>query len=302
MRGLYLLLLAAFLQQTVYAQCGTVSGFWVTYTGGQAANAVMHWNKPVTGNTPTAYQWEVRYSGLPGTAGGTYKRGTSTDTFSIAYTLTSQTAYTFYVRTICGAGVYGNWVDYVVSHCLNQVPYQVIIDSTFPGPCARNYVTQYDIRGITWSSNSANHSIRYCGGADPGDAVFESAPIFFKKDTSYTISYDWSGNADNYYAVTFFGKVPTWGSGTNSREYTPSVDVAQGISFHAETFPSGGGCFSAKNINIKKTTCGVITSTSLSRITINKATLVWQSPTIGNSFNYRGYIAAFTYIHSGSAI
>ncbi len=73
-----------------------------------ATTAQLSWTAPAV--APTAYEWEIRTTGLPGSgAAGLVNSGTTTATTLNSSGLPAATTSYFYIRSQCGSGQYSLW-------------------------------------------------------------------------------------------------------------------------------------------------------------------------------------------------
>ena len=292
MKKLLLLIVAFVCYQTSIAQCNKVINLKLTYltNSNSFAKAVFSWQAPLSGNTPVGYQWQARTSGLPlSGATGLIKSGNDT-ALSAKFVVGTGLSYTFYVRSSCGGGIYSAWDSLKVTQCAFDPPYLIDFSNGLH-PCSQVRLSQYDIANVNWSTSQSggNGTLGFCTRLNPSDATYLTEPVNLKKDSTYTISFDWNGNSldDDYYA-SFFGKLQTWGSGTRQTEYKPTTNELQTISFRVETYvDSRAGCFSVDNISISKTACGRPQNIKLENIKTNGVTIRWQPPSVGTITKYK---------------
>ena len=270
--------------------CNEAGNFSYSYAVTTGTNVTIKWKDAATGTTPTAYQYEVRNQDtlLPGSSNA-YASGTTT-TNSVTYYVNSGDDYRLYVRPVCGTGVYGPWVHYSGGDCtVYDVPYTVDFEGSYSmPPCTKAYLGTQDYSGINWgvSTNVGSNKLKYCSGIDPADAYFETPFILIEKDSTYTFSYNWNGNTDDYFYSNMWGRIPSWGSGTQELENTYPSKTYTKIQFHAFTAGGLGGCLYIDNISVKKTTCGKPKNVQLTGLTTTTARLQWQSPSLGVVANY----------------
>ena len=280
--------------------CSQVGNFSYSYSVNAGATySTIKWREAAIGTTPTSYQYEVRRNDtLPPGSANPHASGTST-TNSASYYVYSGDDYRIYVRPVCGTGVYGPWVSYQGGDCtVYDMPYLIDFQGSnnFP-PCTRTYYGTQDYSGIPWAvtNNSGSNKLYYCSGIDPADAYFETPYILLEKDSTYSFSYDWNGNTDDYFYSNLWGRIPSWGSGTQELEYTSPTKTYERMQFHAFTSGGMGGCIYIDNLKVKRTSCGKPRNVKLTNLTPNAATINWQSPSLGISSSY-------TFTYNGSTI
>lgn len=243
----------------------------------------MQWQPPSSGTAPTAYEWEVRSGGLPGTGGAIYIDTVTTTSASFQFA-GAGTVITFWVRPVCGSGVSGNWTSYTVNYCTFEPPYFLDFNASGPPPCSENVLNIGDVAGMRWGAGGG--SLGFCHHLDPSSATFSTAAVNLQKDTSYTLSFDWHGNSDETYRCDFFGILPSWGSGTMTTQYIPSSTGGVRMSFTAAT-GNGGGCYYADNLSIVKTSCSKPRNVRVTGLTPTSAILRWDRPLPGTLSTYQ---------------
>ncbi len=275
--------------------CKPVGDFSHSYSVSNGTNyATVNWKDAATGTTPTAYQYEVRANDtLPPGSANPHASGTTTTnsvTYSVLLGPYGPYWYRLYVRPVCSTGVYGPWINYMGGDCTMNTPYT----EDFEGgnnllPCISNYLGSWDLSGIKWQIgyDIGSYKLTYCSGIDPADAWFETPWVLQEKDSTYTFSYDWRSNSDDYFYG--MGELIPWGAGTKEKESIANSNYTKMV-FRAGTAGGLGGCVYIDNLKIKKTTCGSPKNVKITSLTSTTATIRWQQPSIGLSSSY-----SFTY-------
>jgi hypothetical protein len=221
-----------------------VSPTALTLSGLTSASVNVSWAAPIIG-TPANYDWEIRTSGTPGTAGATASGTVAVPTVSANATgLAPNTTYTLYVRTDCGAGSFSGWTSLVFTTPCNATNIPYIMDfASLTAPALPSCTSVQTLNsGNTWETENApgygftgNALVYGYNSTNPADTWLYTQGLNLTAGTAYKLAYRYNAAGTTYVEDmnVNFGTAPSAAAMTNTltlhtsitNSTTPYVDV-----------------------------------------------------------------------------
>lgn len=316
------------LSQGAPPACATPTG--LSSTSITTTGAALNWNASASG-TVTGYEWEVRTSGAGGsgatglTASGT--TGAAVTTANVS-SLTSNTTYSFYVRTNCGSGSFSAWAgpSSFTTPCTNAtLPYFQDFESVTPPAIPSCTSIENAGSGNNWYTSSnpgsgfTTKALRYSyNSANAANAWFYLQPVTLTAGTSYRLLFKY-GNNSTFYTEKLevkYGTAPNSASmtepvvdypaitggtkQTSSTDFTPSATGTYYFGFHAYSIADQDQLYVDDIILMVTPTCEEPTALVFSNITSTDAQVDWTPPGVSSPVDYQVYVSTSSTAPTGS--
>ncbi len=287
----------------------------ITLSNITATGANISWTLP--SGSPSGYNWDVRSSGTPGTAGAAANGTVTASTSSVAASgLTPSTTYSVYVRTNCGAGGFSAWTVATVftTPCLaTNIPYIMpIASAVVPGipSCtsiqnlnAGNNWETVNNPGYGFNGNALVYNYNF---SLPGDAWLYTQGLNLTAGTSYRLAYKYSndGSSNPEKMNIKYGTSPsaasmstlladhpsitaTTGPLVNFVDFTPSATGVYYVGFHAYS-DANMYLLLLDSVSVKLSpSCIEPSAVTVNNITTSSAHVSWTAPsTTPASYNW----------------
>ncbi len=280
------------------------------------SSATIDWDAS-TSNPSLGYLYELRTSGAAGSgATGLVSNGTTTSLTKNLTSLTPNTNYTFYIRSVCSAGDSSLWNNKQFKTNCNSstVPYlQDFESATIPGmpSCTsiENAGTGNNWRTVNnpgggFTSKALNYPYH---GTNAANAWFYTNGIQLTAGTSYRLKFDYASSSTTYTEKmqVMYGSSPDYSAMTNQVIDLPSIKtgakrdtLVDFIATSSGVFYFGFNAYSDADMdnlyvdNIKITvtpTCGEPINVDIANVTSSGADVSWDMPLIGTPTSYSIY-------------
>ncbi|NMH26743.1 beta strand repeat-containing protein, partial [Flavobacterium silvaticum] len=281
-----------------------------------SSTATISWTAPTIAPTG-GYEYEIRTAGAAGsgntglTTSGSTVAGDVDDNLTA---LTPNTAYTFYVRSSCGSGVFSAWSSagtFTTTCIATSVPYTENFNSvTVPNlPSCTSRVT---VSGNDWQtaavsdSGFSSNALRYAWNTDAAaNSWFFTQGLNLTAGTIYKLSYKYGNNDSTTYneklkvkygtsasaagmtlALADHPTINTATAATNEVYFTPPSTGVYYIGFNAYSIADQFYLYVDDISVILGPTCLSPSNVNLTAITTTTATINWTAP-IGSPASYQ---------------